>query len=539
MSQAASSGAPVTAVSGAQHVPPRQRLRWRSGLIVLLAGLLGISLVSDFAPDWMRRFLLCFVAVPATGLALLVWWLFFCGLTVRARLIGLAAAAGALALLCGLVRFDGLEGDMHPRWAFRWQQPAEQRAEEFFARATDKAASAASAHSAWTITPADWPEFRGHGRQGIVRAGSIRRDWAAVPPKLVWKHPVGPGWSSLVIVGDFVFTQEQRGGEEVVVCYHAETGGQVWVHADTVRFEEWQGGPGPRATPTLAGGRLFSLGATGILNCLDPATGKRHWTRNILDDAAASNLEWGMCASPLVFEQLVIVNPGGGNGKSVIAYDADRGDIRWAAGSRTAGYAAPRVELLGDVPQVLVFGGDGLAGHDPRSGKELWFREWTNSPRVNAAQPLALDGGRLFFSSGYGVGGMLLEVARDDGGWVTKDLWPQSSRDLKLKFNDGVSFNGHIYGLDEGILACIDSATGKRVWKRGRYGYGQLLLIEDLLVILAENGDLALVQATPTEFNELARVPALQGTTWNHPAFARGRLYVRNGREAACFDVSP
>jgi outer membrane protein assembly factor BamB len=342
-------------------------------------------------------------------------------------------------------------------------------------------------------------------------------------------------------VGDRIFTQEQRRNEEVVVCYHAQTGRQLWVHADSVKFDEPMGGVGPRATPTLFDSRLYTLGATGILNCLDAITGEPLWPQsvNILEDAGADNLEWAMAGSPLVYDDLVVVNAGGRQGRGVIAYDRFSGTIRWATGNDPASFCAPRLETINGVRQILIFDGFGLKGHDAATGDELWrTREWTNEPKVNAAGPIVRDGHRIFIASGYGVGCGLFKIMFADGSWSVREEYVRPNR-FKLKFNDAIYYDNHLYGLDEGILACHNFDTGRRVWKRGRYGYGQLLLVHDVLLIQAESGEVALVEANPNAFREIARFQAIDGKTWNHPVLHRGRLFVRNAQEAACYDLRP
>jgi outer membrane protein assembly factor BamB len=243
-----------------------------------------------------------------------------------------------------------------------------------------------------------------------------------------------------------------------------------------------------------------------------------------------------------VVDDLVIVIAGGKvgesfSGKSVIAYDRHTGDIRWAKGEFPASYAGARVEAFLGTRQVLAFHGKGISSHALDTGEILWDEEWMNEPFVNAAQPIKVDDRSLFIGCGYGKGSARIELSLSGGAWSDVKRW-ESNR-LKLKFNDAVIRDGFVYGLDDGILACLDLATGKLKWKGGRYGYGQLLLHEDTLLAQTEEGDVTLVAADPSRFRELHRIPALTGTTWNHPVVAHGKLLVRNGTEVACFDVAP
>ncbi|HEX6984545.1 MAG TPA: PQQ-binding-like beta-propeller repeat protein [Planctomycetaceae bacterium] len=526
-----------------------RRVRWLPGVILLVLApfcIVATWYVSGALADWDRTVQMV-AGIVALSLAVLiqaVWWLGFARLSWRGRVIGVLAVAAVAGAAAACVRIDGHRGEMLPIFAFRWEPTPEEQAIAYFRAAESNAATVGRPDAAElvTVTDGDWPQYRGPGRDGVAADAAIRTDWEADPPEVVWRHPVGPGWSSFAVVGDRAYTQEQRGEQEVVVCYDADTGDQRWVHADAARFSESLGGDGPRATPTVADGAVYALGATGLLNCLDAATGSPRWQRDILRDAGdgerVANIDWGMAGSPVVWEGKVYVAPGGEKGKGVIAYDAADGEIVWASGGSPASYAAPRVETIGGVPHLLVFDGAGLKGYAPATGDVLWsFGPWTNQPKVNAAQPI-VQGDRVFLSSGYTVGSALLEVKKSGDGWTVDEVW-RNDNEFKLKFNDAVLHDGRLYGLDEGILACYDFATGERRWKKGRYGYGQIVLLGDVLVILAEDGSLAAVKASPEKYEELARVPVLEGKTWNHPAFARGLLYVRNDREAACLDLRP
>jgi outer membrane protein assembly factor BamB len=297
------------------------------------------------------------------------------------------------------------------------------------------------------------------------------------------------------------------------------------------------GGDGPRATPTWAGGTVYALGAMGEFRALDAATGALEWRVNILDDNGAGNLEWGMAGAPLVVGDTVIVAPGGPNGRSVVAYDRRTGARVWATGNERAGYSSPVLVTLGGREQILVFSGHGLMSLTPDQGERLWFHPWQTQADINAAQPLVVGENRVFISSGYGVGGAVLEVTRDADRYAVREIWRNNR--MKNRFASAVLQDGFIYGLDESILACVDAATGELKWKGGRYGYGQLVLASGRLIVLTERGDLVLVATNPERHDELARFGALDGKTWNHPAIDGGILLVRNLREMAAFDLRP
>jgi outer membrane protein assembly factor BamB len=254
----------------------------------------------------------------------------------------------------------------------------------------------------------------------------------------------------------------------------------------------------------------------------------------MLEDSGARLPSYGVSASPLVLDGVVVVAAGGPDGGALVGYDAATGALRWSGGNGSPAYGSPRHAVLAGLPQILVMNGDAVAGHDPASGRVLWRQAWP--PGENTAQPVILPGDRVFFSTGYGVGGKMFRVRWDGAGGAAADpLW--ESRGLKAKFTTVVHRDGFLYGLDDGILVCLDAETGERRWKRGRHGHGQILLVDDLLVVSGEDGSVALVEADPEAWRELGRFAAIEGKTWNHPALAGPLLLVRNAREAACYEL--
>ena len=381
----------------------------------------------------------------------------------------------------------------------------------------------------------EWPGFRGSGRDSIIRGVRIETDWSKSPPVALWRRPIGPGWSSFAVSGDRLYTQEQRGDDEIVACYEVSTGKPVWMHRDATRFWESNGGAGPRGTPTLNNGRVYSLGATGVLNALDAADGAVVWSRNAASDTGVKVPGWGFTSSPLVVDDVVIVATSG----ALVAYDRATGDKRWFVKSEGGSYSSPQLVTIGATPQILLMGGAGATSVAPGDGTVLWKHAWAGSPIV---QPAMLGDGDLLVTTADAMGGLgvrRLSVARGPSGWTVEERW--TSRGLKPYFNDFVVHKGHAFGFDGNILACIDLADGTRKWKGGRYGNGQLVLLpdQDLMLVMSEEGELALVKATPDQFTELAKVPAIEGKTWSHPVLVGEVLLVRNGQEMAAFRLSP
>jgi outer membrane protein assembly factor BamB len=315
------------------------------------------------------------------------------------------------------------------------------------------------------------------------------------------------------------------------------TGREIWTHGWTAEFRETLGGDGPRATPTWDEGRVYALGAAGDLEVLDAASGEILWERNILHDAGAENLYWGISASPLIVDENVVVLPGGSNGSSVAAYDKRTGAPRWKSLDDPQAYTSPMLVTLAGERQILVVSARRAMGLDPEDGSLLWDHPWVTNQGINVAQPLVVGENRVFLSAGYGHGAAVVEVERDGSSFRARPVW--SNTRMKNKFTSSVLHQGHIYGLDEAILACVDASNGDLKWKGGRYGYGQLVFAAGHLIVLTERGELALVEATPEEHRELALFPAIEGKTWNHPAIADGVLLVRNANDMAAFRIAP
>jgi outer membrane protein assembly factor BamB len=376
--------------------------------------------------------------------------------------------------------------------------------------------------------PAEWPGFRGPDRNGIATGVPIKTDWSTSPPVELWRRPVGPGWSSFAVQGDLIYTQEQRGEEEIIACYRASTGQPVWKHRDKARFWESNGGAGPRATPTLSNGRVYALGGTGMMNVLDARTGAVAWSRNAAADTGAKVPIWGFSGSPLVVDDLVIVAASG----AFVAYDLATGEPRWLGPKGSDGYCSPQLATIDGVRQVLLLSGTGLTSVAPADGKVLWQHEWKGYPIV---QPAQTADGDVLIAVNQDSGMRRLSISHGPDGWKSQERW--TSNGLKPYFNDFVVHDGYAYGFDNSILACIDLADGSRKWKGGRYGNGQLVLLagQDLLLVQAEEGELALVKAAPDQFTELARFPALEGKTWNHPVVVGDVLFTRNGEQMAAF----
>jgi outer membrane protein assembly factor BamB len=451
-----------------------------------------------------------------------------------ATLLLAAAGFGFSALL----RNDGMNGEYQLTLHWRWASTAEDRL--LAARSTRSPTPEPNRPSIETnlaLTNLEWPGFRGADRSGNWHGPMIATNWSEHPPRQLWKVPVGPGWSSFAVAGNLLFTQEQRGPMEAVVCYDASSGREIWNRQYEARLEDPMGGPGPRATPTLANGGLFVTGATGMFLRLNPATGEVVWRKNLKEVAGRETPMWGFASSPLVIGSNVIVWAGGKDGKGLLAFDVETGALRWSAATGDHTYASPQLSTLAGEELVLMLSNDGLVLVAPATGKVRLNYEWKFSG-YRALQPRVVGNDTVLLGTPMNLGTRALRITRVNGELAAEELW--TSRNLKPDFSDLVTYQGCIYGNDSGFLTCLDLKTGDRMWKGGRYGKGQVLLLENagLLLVTAEDGQVHLVRADPKAFVEVDSFKALEGKTWNHPVVAGDKLYIRNSQEAAGFQLS-
>ena len=441
----------------------------------------------------------------------------------------------AFIVICGgtfaAMRVETIGGNLAPIVAWRWSLTPEERSQ-----ALPRAEAQGVAVLPAQLDPGDWPGFRGPARDGRLVGVRFSTHWTK-PPREIWRRKVGAAWSSFAAVGDYVFTQEQRGGEELVTCYRAATGEPVWVRQANARYKDTMG-LGPRATPAYAQGKLYAQGATGLLQCLDAATGRTIWTRNLTADANTRVPGYGFASSPLVVGDRVIAFSCGSEGKSVIAYDLASGEVAWRAGHRTSGYSSPHLALIAGVPQVLMVTDLGLQSFLPETGAPLWEHPWKTKRSSRCIQPLVVGNDSVLVCATAATGSGLVRVQKQDKTWSVQEAW--TTKTFRSYFNDCVFHQGYGYGYDGDRFACIDIKTGERRWTGKRYS-GQVLLVADLevLLVLSEAGEVVLVQATPDRFSEIAQFKALSSKTWNHPVVAHGKLFVRNSEEAACFELPP
>ena len=483
-------------------------------------------------------------SIALAVLAVVVWLLWFLlgsGHPWWLRLgVPLAAVAGVW-LFFSFFELVAVSGNIIPRFALRSSETAD--------RTLGRLGDRRGAVDLLTTTPDDFPQFLGPHRSAALAGPRLARDWQATPPELVWRREIGAGWSGFAVVAGHALTLEQRGDNELVTCYDVDTGEVAWSHSVEGRFEDTMAGIGPRSTPTVDGGIVYTQGAGGRLFALDGATGGVLWEKDLLAEFGmtaeqeARDLPYGRSGSPLIVGDLLILPAGGpsdGRTVSLVAFDKLTGEKVWEGGDDQISCASPTHATLGGVEQVLIVNESSATGHDPATGRVLWThpREGRSNANANVSNAVPVPPDRVFLSKGYGLGAALLELTpRPDGGFNVEELW-RNNRVMRTKFTNVAIRDGYVYGLSDGILECVDLETGERVWKGGRYKHGQILLVGDLLLVLSESGEVLLVEATPDKKNHvLGSFQAIEGKTWNTFALYGSRLVVRNGREAAAYEL--
>ncbi|WP_397569770.1 PQQ-binding-like beta-propeller repeat protein [Schlesneria sp. T3-172] len=514
------------------------RVRWNdrlqvAGTFVLVAMITVLVAGKNFPALALVLFAVPMVAVLWVGWLLLTYWLPW-----SVRKTGLILIFVVTGVYFSLLRVDGMDGNFKSTFNWRWIPTQEEKLLTEL-RSADPTPQNPEPNEAMElkVTDGDWPAFRGPQRDSRLTGTHIRTDWDTAPPKELWRHRIGPGWSSFSVIGSHLFTQEQRGGDELVMCYDTNTGKAIWEHRDATRFEEIVAGPGPRGTPTFHEGRLYAQGANGVLNCLDAATGKLFWSADIVKDSGATVPQWGFSSSPFICRGLVSVFAGGPDGKSVVAYHIENGDLAWTGGEGLQSYSSTQSAVMDEVEQLLISTNAGICALDPDTGKTLWAHHWPVE-QARIAQPAILTSTDLLVGTGMSEGTRRLHVQKDGDQWKVSELW--TARVFKPYFNDFVVAGDDLYGFDGNIFMCIGLNDGKLKWRARGYGNGQVLLVaeDNLLLILTEQGEVALVEAKPDHHKEVSRFKAIEGKTWNHPVIAHGKLFVRNAEEIACFELT-
>ncbi len=503
------------------------RAPWLDRLLGVLLIVLSLIIFPSFAhksfKTGMSGMMFYIYAVPVLSLSFVIWAVLSPRMLLKMKRITMVLT---ILISCGiftLIRSEGITGNANAVLAWRWVITNE---ELLLEEQKEPIAENVTIRKDAEIL---WPGFRGANRDGIVRGVKIETDWKKNPPAEMWRKPVGPGCSSFSVKGNLLYTQEQRGEDETVSCYNLNTGELIWLHKDKARFWDSHAGAGPRSTPTLHDSLVCTLGATGILNLLNADDGSVVWSRNAAEDIKLKLPGWGIASSPLIIDDMIIVAVSG----TVVGYDLKTGDQRWTGPEGGENYSSPHLFICDSTRQVVMMDQNAVRSFSPTDGKVLWKKTWGGGAII---QPAITPDGDILVSEGYKKGIHRIGFSKQTGNWEIEEKW--MSTKIHPDFNDIAIHKGYIYGFEGLSLTCLDLKNGERKWKSGRYG-GQLLLLadQDLLIVLSEKGELVLLEASPEQCNELAKIQAIEGKTWNHPIMVNNILVVRNTKEMAAYKL--
>lgn len=518
-----------------------------SRLVVFLSVCLVVGVGVQFATPINDNSVRNVISIIVAGIAAIGFsiWVYRALASVTPRPIALILTLLMMASPAAFLRLRGFSGEMIPQIESRF---AANRQLPTLPSSTDATADAAH------VAPSDFPQFLGPRRDAVVDRREFDLPTPADFATPLWRQPIGDGWAGFAISANRCVTLEQRDGQECVTCYRLADGEPVWIHTEDVRHENPLGGIGPRSTPTISAQRVYAQGATGIVNCLDLETGEPIWRQDLLElagwDQTASEAEisWGRAGSPLLTDEGLCIVPLGGpagganvKGRSLVALDAQTGEVRWTGGDDQISYASPMMVTLGGARQIMIVNEKSVTGHSPEDGEVLWSTRWRGQSNgsANCASAFPVGDDAFWVGKAYGTGSGVFELGRDDAGFTVSERWKRPSV-LKTKFTNPSIVDGFAYALSDGTLECVDLAEGKRMWAQprgNRYGHGQLILVEDVLVVQTEAGNVALVAARTDRFEELANLPALDSKTWNVPAIAGRYLAIRNDAEAIVYQL--
>jgi outer membrane protein assembly factor BamB len=512
-------------------------------LVSLLTALVWLKIGDGMGDGGMNNV----ISYAVCLLGATIYWLWFvlCSrqsgrLRTVMLLVGSCGFIGAISV----VRIDSWTGSMIPKVRWAWREPRDSQLPSVEVDGQDEV-------DLVSIGKDDFPGFLGQTRTATVPHITLSRDWTLTPPDLLWRVPCGSGWSGFAVVNDVAITQEQRRGQQVIVARSLADGSELWRYAQDGGYYSNLAGDGPRATPLVHDGLVFASDPLGRLTCLDGRDGSFIWGHDLREmygltkEREGQLIGYGRASSPIVHEGQLIVAAGGdldGKSAGIVAFSHRNGELLWEGPPRQLSYASPNVVTLAGRHQVVVTNESSVSGHDPETGDLLWEYPWPGSSSAAASnsQPTPVGAEQVLISKGYGQGSAMLRLVPSDGDRLDVEVVWKSRRSLRTKFTNPVVHASHIYALSDGILECVALETGKRVWRKGRYGHGQVLLVglgvDALLLVMAEDGRLLLVDPRPDMPNEvLGEIEAFDEKVWNTLAVSGDRLVVRNAIEAACF----
>lgn len=382
---------------------------------------------------------------------------------------------------------------------------------------------------------ADWPQWRGPARDGISKETGLLKQWPAAGPPLAWRSAgAHEGYSSMSVAGGRVFTLGAKGPTEYVLAFDAASGKKLWETPNGRRFGNDRG-DGPRSTPTVDGGRVYVLGASGDLTVLEAASGRKVWSVNLLSKFGGYNPSWGLSESPLVLDDRILVNAGG-RGSGVVALKKVDGSLIWRSQNDGAAYSSAVLATLGTTQQAIFFTAERVIGVDVASGRLLWSYAPVSNSTANIATPL-VRANRVFVSSDYGTGGALLQLSAQGDRVTAQEIW--FNRNMRNHHSSSVWVGSTLFGFSSSILMALRVDTGEVAWRDRSVGKGSVVYADERLYLFSENGVVGLAEANPTAYREHGRFSLKTGNspTWSHPVIAGGRLFLRDQDALYAYDI--
>ncbi len=379
----------------------------------------------------------------------------------------------------------------------------------------------------------DWPQWRGTNRDGRSPEVGLLKTWPAGGPPLAWRvQGAGEGYSSFSVSQGRLFTLGARADTEYVIAFDVASGKRLWETPHGRRFSNDRG-DGPRATPTVEGDRVYAFGASGDLSALDAASGKPHWTVNVLKQFRGSNIHWGLSESPLVLADRILLNAGG----TIVALKKSDGSAIWRTTvGDDAGYSSAVTQTIGNVTQAIFFTSTRALGVDVNSGRQLWNYQKVANNVANIATPV-VRANRVFLSSDYGTGSALLELTPSGNDVRAREVY--FTQQMKNHHATSVLVGDHLYGFDSAILTALHFDTGKVAWQNRSVGKGSLIFVDERLYLVGEDGTIGLAEASPARYVEHGRFAIRPGRwpIWSHPVVSGGKLFLRDQDTLYAYDV--
>ena len=379
-----------------------------------------------------------------------------------------------------------------------------------------------------------WTQFRGPDRSGISTEKLPQLDLSEVQPELLWKKNIGSGFSELIISNDIIYTMvseqiDSISGSEFIAAFDESTGDEIWrskVDSIFIDVDGW--GNGPRSTPTIDENYIYSYSSFGKLTANSKKDGELIWQVDFNKEFGSTPIRWGNSSSPILVDELIIMEAGGTESRAFIAFNKEDGKVIWTAGDGTGSYNSPLLATFDGHEQIIFANGSTLFSYNT-IGDTIWTYQLPF--RSITAMPVLVGSDKLFISGVRNPGFIIVQIADNK---ATKVIDGSS---MKNDFNSSCYLDGYLYGFHVAALRCISAETGEVKWTKRGFGKGSLIIVDDKLIVLSDQGKLVIIEATPDAYEEKSLIQTINGKSWTAPSFSNGKVYVRNLTEMACYKL--